>query len=195
VPTHTLVLPHQPAYVLATDTTAYAKRFDMIACVHFDGLFTPLIVSPADRTAAKVKGLTADILVQYIRDTLGPEVAALPQRSYVLMLDRASIHSAARITQAFQECGVELERLVYLPTQAAKRASPLDNTVFSGFKQQVRERCPITLENAAQSMIDSWSSIQPDFIRAQYHNCKLMRYDDVYEDCPCPEEHRHRSGQ
>ena len=31
-PTHTIVLPGEQAYVVATETSAYAKRYDMIAC-------------------------------------------------------------------------------------------------------------------------------------------------------------------
>jgi hypothetical protein len=32
--TSTIVLPEEQSYILATDTTSYAKRFDMIACIN-----------------------------------------------------------------------------------------------------------------------------------------------------------------
>lgn len=45
-PTHTLVAPGEQEYVLATETSSYSKRFDMIACVSRERTFAPLFTVP-----------------------------------------------------------------------------------------------------------------------------------------------------
>src|SRR4051794_15931802 len=42
-PTHTIVLPGEQAYVLATETSAYSRRYDMIAVCTGDRLLLPKI--------------------------------------------------------------------------------------------------------------------------------------------------------
>src|SRR5690348_11242067 len=51
-PTHTLVLPHQQPFVVASETSSYASRYDMIACCVGDRVLLPKIYSPKDRSDA-----------------------------------------------------------------------------------------------------------------------------------------------
>jgi hypothetical protein len=147
--TSTLVLPGNSQFVMASATDAYAARFDMIACIHYHGVFSPVIFSPTARQERGVDGINSAMLIEYIAETLAPEVAALGLKNPVLMLDRASIHSEKRITKAFSECGVQLKEVIKIPTQSAKRLSPLDNSLFHDWKEKVRKSCPLTEETSS----------------------------------------------
>lgn len=48
-PNRTLVLPGQDSYVVVDDTSAYAARYDMIACCNSESVFPPMIFTPNDR--------------------------------------------------------------------------------------------------------------------------------------------------
>lgn len=190
-PTSTLVAPGEQAYVVVEDTTAYAKRFDMIACIDGDRAFAPVIYSPKERSDAGVKGINTEMLIDYIYSTLGQETAALDIPPLTLVLDRARIHNDERILQAFAERGGHVVYIEKMPPQAAKRLSPLDNSLFHDWKEAVRKRCPLTLQNIQQVMADCWNNISPAKIAAHYRHCGLFRDADPYADCPLPASHRH----
>jgi hypothetical protein len=76
-PTHTLVAPGEREYVLSTETSSYATRFDMIACVSREKTFAPCIYSPSERKQEGVKGVNTEMLIDFILNTLGQETAAL----------------------------------------------------------------------------------------------------------------------
>ena len=80
-------------FVLATNTTRYAPKFDMIACISFNKPFTPFILSPEQG----LRGIGIAHLEQYIRETLGNEIKALHQKGLVLLLDKASCQGEARL--------------------------------------------------------------------------------------------------
>jgi len=61
-PLRTLVLPHQQPYVVATETSTYAARFDMIACCTSDRVLIPKIFTPSERKGADVKGINGPML-------------------------------------------------------------------------------------------------------------------------------------
>jgi transposase len=190
-PTNTLVLSGNSPYVLAEATDKYASRFDMIACVNFNQTFSPMILSPTDRQQRGVDGIRTAILIEYITSSLGDEVAALGIEAPVLMLDRATIHSETRIKAAFSQCGVELEDIIKIPTQSAKRLSPLDNALFHDFKEKVRKSCPLSLNMIEQTMITAWKKVTAKQIQGHYRNCGLMRRADAFADCPNPSVHQH----
>jgi hypothetical protein len=191
VPTHTLVLPGQSPNVTVTDTGSYAARIDMFACIHESGPLPASTLGPIERKEEGVKGITTNLLVRYITDTLAPAVAGLGQSSYVLVLDNARIHNLAKIIEAFASSGVVIERLVYLPTLAAKRLSPLDNALFHDWKEKIRSQCPLKLANLPRIMVQEWTRINNDLIRAHYKNCGFTRGCDPYFDCPKPTVHKH----
>ena len=190
-PRCTLVLPGNKQYVVIESTSKYAPRYDMIACIHFNGALTPMIVSPQMRKQAKSHGITLEMLIRYITDTLADEVGHLPIRHRSLIYDKAPIHSDKKVMAAFQTSGVPLEHLVKLPTASSKRASPLDNSLFHEWKDRVRDHVPLTLENIEQVMIDTWRETKIESIRNYYHNCGFMRGQDPHFDCPDPTEHEH----
>jgi hypothetical protein len=190
-PTRTLVVPGQQPFVLATNTTRYALRFDMIACISFNKPFTPFILSPEERKKQGVRGIGIAHIEQYIRETLGKEIKALRQKGLVLLLDKASCHGEARLRQAFEAAGVQIARFIYIPTQGAKRLSALDNALFHDFKVRVQAQGPVTVENGRTNMLSAWSSIEPSLIRSHYRHAGLMVSCDPYADCPKPSEHGH----
>jgi hypothetical protein len=191
-PLSTLVAPGEQPIVIVEDTTAYAKRYDMIACCTSDHVFPPIVWSPDERTLIGVKGINKRMLLRYIHDLLGPAVGALDRYPLYLVLDRATIHNCTHILDAFHEAGChELVEVIKMPTQAAKRMSPLDNAIFHDWKEICRKKERITERTIARIMADAWNRITPHCLRAHYSHCLLDRGDNVFKDCPNPHAHRH----
>lgn len=189
--TSTIVLPGEKQYVLATDTSSYAKRFDMIACCNGKQVFAPCIYTPKERSDAGVKGINTEMLVDYILNTLGQETWALDKPPLTLVVDRARIHHEERVMDAFRERGGHVQQLLKMPATAAKRLSPLDNSLFHDWKEAVRKHGPLTLRNMEQVMADEWNRLPTDKIAAHYKHCGLTGRSDVYSDCPQPTRHKH----
>lgn len=191
VPRTTLVLPGNTQYVVASSTDKYALRYDMIACVHFNGAFTPMIISPQMRQEAGASGVTLEMFLTYINTTLANEVGELTTRDRSMIYDKSPVHSDKKVLAAFESNNVPLKRLFRIPTAAAKRVSPLDNTLFHAWKDAVRACAPLALDNVEQAMIDSWRALSVTSIQHCYHHCGFMRGQDPYSDCPNPAEHQH----
>lgn len=191
--TSTLVLPGQQPFVLATDTSSYAKRFDMIACCNGERVFAPTIYTPKERADAGVKGSNTEMLVDYILSTLGQETWALDRAPLTLVIDRSRIHNEEQMMEAFDERGGHVMQVLKMPPMAAKRLSPLDNSLFHDWKQAIRNHGPLTLQNMEQVMADEWNNITANQIKAHYHHCGLTGYTDAYRDCPLPQQHRHNN--
>lgn len=190
-PTTTLVVPGEQPYVLVEETASYSKRFDMIACINGDKTFAPCIYSPKERARAGAKGINTEMLIDYIYSTLGQETWALDNPPLTLVVDRAAIHNEERVMEAFRERGGHVQQLVQMPPEAAKRMSPLDNSLFHDWKEAVRKHCPLTLCSIQQVMADEWNNISADKIYAHYKHCGLTRRTDVYADCPDSASHKH----
>lgn len=192
-PTSTLVLPGEDAYVIAEDTTSYAKRFDMIACINGSKVFPPMIFSPQERADAGVKGINKKMLVKYIQDILAQAVGALDEFPIILTLDKANIHKGD-LLQEFHDMGCQdVQHIWLMPTQAAKRMSPLDNALFHDWKERVRKHGPLTMRNIQQVMADEWNNITQEQIQPHYRHCLLTSHHNPYADCPAPAAHRHES--
>ena len=190
-PTSTLVLPGEKQYVIATDTSSYAKRFDMIACINRDQTFAPVIYTPSERSSVGVKGINTEMLIDYIYSTLGQETAALDNPPLTLVVDRARIHQEEGILDAFRERGGHVMEVMKMPPNAAKRLSPLDNALFHDWKEAIRRHGPLTLSNIEQVMADEWNRISTDKIQSHYKHCGLIGRVDSYFDCPDPTSHCH----
>lgn len=193
-PSRTLVLPGQQPVVVATDTSSYATRFDMIACCTGKETLLPKIFTAKERAGAGVKGINQAMLLQFIDDTLAQAVEGLDRYPLLLVLDRAGIHKPDNILQAFHDRSSEsISEVLFMPPAAAKRLSPLDNALFHDWKEATRKHGPLTLDNLHQVMADEWNNLSADKIAAHYRHCGLMRGQDVYLDCPDPAAHKHSS--
>jgi hypothetical protein len=187
----TLVAPGELPYVTVTDTSSYADRYDMIALCNGEHVLPPIIFTPKDRQGRGVKGITKRMLEQGVDDILAQAVGAIDKYPLYLVVDKASIHRQD-LVQVFHDRGCQdLEQMLIMPTQAAKRMSPLDNALFHIWKERVRKHAPLTKRNVVQVMTDEWNNLSPRYIQSQYRKCRLMRYQNVYEDCPAPSVHRH----
>jgi hypothetical protein len=191
-PNHTIVLPGEQAYVLATETSSYSKRYDMIACCAGDRVLLPKIYTPVERSDAGVKGINGAMLHQFIDDTLAQAVEGVGKYPLTLVLDRASPHlDLDSIRQAFHDRGSQaIKGILLLPPNAAKRLSPLDNSLFHDWKEECRKHCPATAKTIARVMSDAWNKMEP---KQHYKHCGLTRSKDPYFDCPAPAVHRHGS--
>lgn len=191
-PTNTVVLPGETPYVVVDETTSYAKRYDMIACCTASELFPPIIYSPSERAAAGVKGVNNKMLVTYIQTILAQAAGALDRYPLYLVLDKASCHNEQKLLEAFHDNGCqELAQIWKMPKQAAKRMSPLDNSLFHDWKQRVRNRAPIHESNIEQIMNDEWNNLPTRLLHAHYKHCLLLHWQDPYLDCPQPALHAH----
>ena len=194
-PTHTLVLPGEQAYVVATETSAYAARYDMIAVCAGDRVLLPKIFSPKERAGAEVRGINRSMLLQLIDDVLAQAVEGLDRYPLTLVLDRASIHmDVDAIRQAFRDRSSEsIKDILLMPPNAAKRLSPLDNALFHDWKEACRkesQRCPLTKKSIEGVMSAAWEKMKPG---PHYLHCGLTRSKDPYFDCPAPAKHKHGS--
>jgi hypothetical protein len=169
-PTSTIVLPGEQAYVLVTETESYSKRFDMIACINGSKSFAPCIYTPKERSDAGVRGINTEMLLDYIYSTLGQETAALDNPPLTLVVDRARIHNEEKVLEAFRERGGHVMSVLKMPTNAAKRMSPLDNALFHDWKEAIRKHGPLTMRNISQVMADEWNNISSDKIAAHYRH-------------------------
>jgi hypothetical protein len=188
VQNYTIVLPGEPPYIESSSTSKYAARYDMIACCSGRRALPPIIYSPKERD----RGITQHMLLEYIRNLLAQSAGALDTYPLLLVVDRATIHDEQKIIDEFHDWGCqELTQVIKMPTAAAKRLSPLDNSLFNVWRQRVLAGPLLTKHNIKQRMSDAWNQTQEEDIQPQYHNCGLMRHQDVYFDCPNPSVHRH----
>jgi hypothetical protein len=191
---HTIVAPGETAYIEVEENSAYAARFDMIACCTSNEVLPPIIFSPEDRIALGQSGISHKMLIKYIQDILAQACGSLDRYPLYLVLDRASIHNKEKILQAFHDNGCqELVDVWKMPTKAAKRMSPLDNALFHHWKERIRNGQQITNMNVITRMADEWNNLPSWLIRSQYRHCGLLRWHDLYFDCPQPAVHQHSS--
>ena len=85
----------------------------------------------------------------------------------------------------------ELTQIIEMPPAAAKRLSPLDNSLFNLWRQRCLAEGPLTKVNIKQRMSDAWNSITQKEIHAQFRRSGLLRHQDVYFDYPNLAAHRH----
>jgi hypothetical protein len=191
-PTHTLVLPGEQPYVIAEETSSYSLRYDMIAACVGDQVLPPKIFSPAERAGADVRGINREMLLQFIDDILAQAVEGLDRYPLTLVLDKAGIHKNLNaLCQAFHDRSSQsIKDFLLMPTNAAKRMSPLDNALFHDWKEEVRKHCPVTKRTIVQVMNDAWMKMKP---QPHYKHSGLTRSHDPYYDCPAPALHRHGS--
>lgn len=188
-PTTTLVAPGGNSYVIVDDTTSYAHRYDMIACIAGDQVLPPIIYSPNERE----RGINARMLIDHINNLLAQACGALDRYPLYLLMDRSTIHNTENILQAFHDWGCqELAEVVLIPTQSAKRLSPLDNSLFHDWKEKVRASAPLQDGNIKGIMAAEWEQMAEPRIKQHYKHCGLIRGTDPYFDCPEPASHQHR---
>ena len=127
---YTIVLPGEKPHVIATDTTSYSKRYDMIACCNGERVLPPIIFTPEDRISEGAKGINKRMLETAVDSILAQAVGALDVYPIMLVIDKASIHKRD-IIQVFHDRGCQdLQQVLFMPTQSPKRLSPLDNALF-----------------------------------------------------------------
>ncbi len=191
-PTSTLVAPNQTQYVVVEDNTAYSKRWDMIACCSGTQVFPPIIYTPKDRADAGVKGINKKMLIKYIQDILAQAIGSTDEYPVTLVLDKATIHNEKEILDTFHLNGAQnVQQIVKMPTQAAKRMSPLDNAMFHEWKERCRNRQTITMSNIQQIMSDEWNRFTKEETYSHYQHCGLTSSTQPLFDCPLPSTHAH----
>lgn len=190
VQNYTIVLEGEAPYIESTNTSSYAPRYDMIACCSGTTALPPVIYDQTERE----RGVTQQMLLQHIRDLLAQAAGALDVYPLVLVVDRSAIHQPDNMLQEFHDWGCqEMTEVLLMPPAAAKRLSPLDNSLFNLWRQRVLAEGGLTKSNIRRRMSDAWNSITTEDIHAQFRNCGLMRHQDVYFDCPNPAVHKHCS--
>jgi len=164
----------------------------MIACTAGDRVLIPKIYSPGERSDVGVRGINGEMLKKFIDSILAQSVEGLDRYPITLMIDRAPIHlNTDAILQAFHDRSSQsIVEIILMPPNAAKRLSPLDNSIFHDWKEEIRKHCPVTKKNIEQLMNDAWERVNP---KPHYKHCGLTETNDVYFDCPDPVHHQHTS--
>jgi hypothetical protein len=167
----------------------------MIACTSVTHTLPPVIYTPDERAVLGVDGVNSNMLIHYIHNVLAQAIAALDIYPIFLIIDKSNIHNIDRMKQAFIDSGCQcIADIVVLPTQAAKRVSPLDNTLFAQWKQHIKQRGATHSSSLVRMMSDEWNRLTAADIKACYHHCRVYRDDDVYGDCPDPHSHQHHQA-
>ena len=123
------------------------------------------------------KGITQEMLLDYIRNLLAQAAGALDVYPLYLVVDRASIHNAEKMLEVFHDWGCqELKDVMLMPTAAAKRLSPLDNSLFNIWRQKVLSGGPLRKANIVRKMSDAWNEITGSDIDVQY---KIVGSSDI----------------
>ncbi len=191
-PRTTLMVPGETEYVIVEDNTTYSKRFDMIACCSGTQVFPPIIFAPDERKLIGTKGINKKMLHKYVQDILTQAVGVTDEYPVYLVFDKASIHNEQELLDTFHLNGAQnVTQVLKMPTQAAKRISPLDNSMFHQWKERCRNREKITMKNIKQIMADEWNKFTKEQIYSYYQHCGLVGYNDPYADCPASTVHTH----
>ena len=69
-PRTTLVASGEKLYVIVTDSSLYAVRYDMIAVVVGNQALPPIIFTPQYRRARNMKGINGDMLVNFYSECI-----------------------------------------------------------------------------------------------------------------------------
>ncbi len=188
----TLVAPGEKAYGIIAENTSYASRYDMIAACVGDRTFPPKIITPKDREQLGVRGITKEILNEYISNILAQACGSLDQYPLYLVCDRSTVHNEKEMLDLFHFNGCQdMKQIIRMPPDAAKRISPLDNSLFGDWKRRVRLHDRVAKKNIVRIMSDEWNNISTDHIYHYYQHCGLVGRRDPYFDCPLPREHQH----
>jgi hypothetical protein len=195
-PHSTLVFPGESEYVEVEQNSHYAARYDMITFISGEKVFPPIIYSPEDRKALKVDGIRGWMINDFITDYLARASAALDQYPLYLLCDKSNAHNLEEMKESF-ELGLcfEIVDISKLPTQAAKRVSPLDNGIYADWKKRCRSHYPITKKNIKQIMSDEWEKTTAKQIKKCYKHCGLTNTHNPYFDCPAPSSHKHQMNK
>lgn len=189
----TIVAEGECPFVQVTQNSQYASRYDMITFISGKEVFPPIIYSPQDRKRLGVKGITSEMLNNFIADFLARAIAGTDRYPLFLLCDQAKIHNVQAMRESF-EIGLcfEIVDISKLPPESAKRLSPLDNGLLHDWKQRCRRHYPITKNNIKQIMSDEFNNITTKQLKSYYNACGLTSARDTYFDCPAPATHQHK---
>jgi hypothetical protein len=189
----TLVAPGESAYVVVDDNTKYAARYDIIICINGQRVLPCIIYSPSDRKRLKVDGIRGAMVERFIDDILAQAVGALDEYPLYLIIDNSPAHHRERMLQAFRDRGCQdLVDIIFMPPNAAKRLSPLDNGFIHEWKERVRQQGRMKPDNIIQHMHNQLHQIPSDHIHNFYGHSGLTDGSDPYMDCPAPSRHHHQ---
>ncbi|CAF3491093.1 unnamed protein product [Rotaria sp. Silwood2] len=134
----------------------------------------PIIFTPEDRRTRNVKGINSDLFIEFIENVLCPSITELDPCPMYLVSDKSNIHNASKIEQAFRNVGYTgLTEVLILPTQAAKRVSPLHNTLFHEWKERIRKHSLLAEETLSTTMINEWYNTNEENIKHHYDHCAI----------------------
>ena len=106
------------------------------------------------RNNKRVKGITKAMVNSYIDNLLAQAVGALDLFPLTLVVDGSTAHNTGEMLQAFHDAGCQDMQTIYtMPTNSAKRLSPLDNTLFHSWKEKCRKRSPIKKRNIVKGKL------------------------------------------
>jgi hypothetical protein len=90
--------PGEKPYVIVTDSSSYAARYDMIAVVVGNQVFSPIFFTPQDRRSRNVKRINSEMFIDFIENVLYPSINGLDPCSILFLAGQFNATTIADIT-------------------------------------------------------------------------------------------------
>jgi hypothetical protein len=176
VPHYSLASPGQRAHVQVVNET-FGLRLDVIDSCAVDALGPYRIITPSDRVALGVKGITKDMFLDFFETMMVPFASFRFEPKNVFVVDKARIHDLNRMYDVAAELMPDTTVEVWtMPTNSAKFLSPLDNGFHAELQQGFAELIEKTdrSENAAVECVHSFMRSNGGAnLHSYYRHCGL----------------------
>ena len=169
----------------------YEPRVDVMGAVGYHG---PLAFETKTSTQRRViqnprknkigvKGYTKPMVKNFLEKELAPKICEMKVKDVIVCMDKGLSFKEEEAKEQLRAGGARNVKGVWiLPTNSAKRISPLDNNLWHSLKQRVRARKPRTEVGTARILKQEFMSISPTDIQSYYRNCRLTWRSDPSGD-------------
>lgn len=154
------------------------KRFDVIDSCGWNGMGPLVIITPADRDKAGVRGIGVRHVVSYIEDHFGPWLAQLHRARNIIAVDGSKAHSEKKMVAAIEEAVPDsVVKFWRLPPYCGKFLNPLDNNLHSIIRRQFQRNIAGSRrrpQDMKAAITNAFNGITVKQTRAAYRHCGLL---------------------
>jgi hypothetical protein len=166
----------KPARVSSRTAPRYTPRIDVIGACHAHGVLPITFLTPEERTRKGVKGWTKTMVLEWVRDVLGPAIDGLGVDDVIVVFDRGLAMRSHQAMTALKDGGCKnVSQVWVMETGIAKHVSPLDNALWHEWKDRVRKNEPISQLSAVRIGETEWNATPPAHVEDYYRKCALTR--------------------
>jgi hypothetical protein len=130
-----------------------------------------------------VKGYTKKMVKDFLRKKLAPKIKDMRVKKVIICLDKGLNFKREEVKEELRLGGADnVGDAWILPTNTAKRVSPLDNTLWHSLKQRVRARKPKSEIGTARIIREEFMAISQRDIQNYYQHCGLTQRSNPTKD-------------